>query len=181
MYYKNSTDQTLITLLKKNDHKAYTELYDRYAGILYAHALRKLNDREEAKDIVQELFTYLWLNRTTINIHGQISIYLYTAIRNRIIKIIAHKTVATRYVDFEMLQKRKSLPSDYLVRENQLKYLIEKEIDTLPPRIQEIFILSRKANLSHKEIASQLKISELTVKKQVSNALKVLRARLNLF
>lgn len=181
MYYKNNTDQTLVTLFKEGDHKAYSELYDRYSGVLYAHVLRRLNDREEAKDIVHELFTYLWVNRETIQIYGQFSGYLYTSVRNRVIKVIAHKTVVSRYVDVENLRKHKSLPSDFLIRENQLKRLIEKEVDALPPRMREVFVLSRESYLTHKEIACQLNISELTVKKQMSNALKVLRTRLGLF
>ena len=44
--------------------------------------------------------------------------------------------------------------------------------------MKEIFILSRKTNLSHKEIAEELGISDATVKKQVNNALKILRSKL---
>ncbi len=181
MYYKNNTDQTLLALFKEGDHKAYTELYARYSGVLYAHALRRLNDREEAKDIVHELFTYLWLNKDSIQIHGQFSGYLYTSVRNRVIKAIAHKAVALRYVNVEVSHKHGSLSSDFLIRENQLKHLIEREVSALPPRMREVFILSREAHLTHKEIANQLNISELTVKKQMSNALRVLRTRLDLF
>ena len=57
--------------------------------------------------------------------------------------------------------------------------IIETEIAALPSRTREIFELSRKENLSHKEIAAQLGISEQTVKKQVQNALKVIKPKLN--
>jgi len=51
----------------------------------------------------------------------------------------------------------------------------------LPPKMREIFELSRKEYLSHKEIAEKLGISEQTVSKQVSNALKILRTKLGFF
>lgn len=46
--------------------------------------------------------------------------------------------------------------------------------------MQEVFSLSRKGYLSHKEIAADLNLSEQTVKKQVNNALRILRTRLGL-
>jgi RNA polymerase sigma factor (sigma-70 family) len=67
------------------------------------------------------------------------------------------------------------------VREHQLSQLIEQEINQLPPKMREIFVLSRKHNLSHRQIAEQLDIAEPTVKKQVANALKILRTKLGLF
>lgn len=181
MHYKDNSDQFLLILLKEGDHYAYTELYNRYSGVLYAHALRRLKNREEAKDIIHELFTYLWVNRSVIEIQGQLSGYLYTSVRNRVIKVVSHKVVASKYIDMQQLKSHCDFSSDYLIRENQLNDIIEKEINSLPPRMQEIFILSRRGYLTHREIAYELNISELTVKKQVTNALKLLRTRLDLF
>jgi len=59
-----------------------------------------------------------------------------------------------------------------------LEVLIEKEIACLPSKMRQVFELSRKANLSHKQIATQLDLSEKTVKNQVNNALKVLKLKL---
>lgn len=179
-HYRDYSDHVLLNLLKDGNHHAYTELYNRYSGILYAHALRRLNDREEAKDIIHEIFTYLWVNRSTIEIQGHISGYLYTSVRNRVIKVVAHQTVASKYIDVQQFKIPNSFSSDYLIRENQLKDLIEKEIGSLPPRMREVFNLSRKGYLTHREIACELNISELTVKKQMTNALKLLRTRLDL-
>ena len=181
MYYKDSSERNLLALLKEGDHDAYTELYNRYSPVLYAHVLRRLKDREEAKDIIHELFTYIWVNRLTIDIEGHVSGYLYTSIRNRVIKVVAHKVVASKYIDVQQAKNHQHFSSDFLIRENQLRDLIEKEIECLPPRMQEIFVLSRKKYLSHREIAFELNISKLTVKKQVANAIKLLRTRLDLF
>jgi RNA polymerase sigma-70 factor (ECF subfamily) len=59
-----------------------------------------------------------------------------------------------------------------------MEELIEKEIAALPPKMREVFELSRKANLNYREISEKLNISDNTVKKQMSNALKILRSRL---
>lgn len=51
----------------------------------------------------------------------------------------------------------------------------------MPPRMREVFEMSRKQTMSYEEIAEQLGTSEETVKKQVSGALKVLRVKLGIF
>ena len=71
--------------------------------------------------------------------------------------------------------------TDFLVRENDLKALIEKEIHLLPPKMREVFILSRNKRMSHREIADVLAISEQTVSTHIKRALRVLRIRLGVW
>ncbi|MNY42390.1 RNA polymerase sigma factor [compost metagenome] len=66
------------------------------------------------------------------------------------------------------------------MREKQLKEIIEEEISALPARMQEIFRMSRFEQMSHKEIAEKLALSEQTVKDQVKKALRILRIKLGL-
>ena len=179
--YSNHTDTELATLLNEGDHQAYAIIYDRYKFLLYAHAYKKLQDREEARDVVQEVFVTLWNKREVINAQLNLSGYLYTALRNAILNIFAHKEVRTRYTDSMAVQYTNDYaPTDHRIRSQQLATLIDREIAALPAKMQEVFVLSRKAHLSRKEISSQLEISEATVDRQIANALKILRARLTL-
>src|ERR1700739_166896 len=92
-------DEELIKLLKQGDHRAYTEIYSRYSGLLYLHAYNKLRNREEVKDIIQELFTTLWVNRESLTLEHNLAGYLYQAIQNRILKLYAYKKVRSAYID----------------------------------------------------------------------------------
>lgn len=175
------SDAELMELLKQSDHKAYTTIYNRYKGVLYVHAYKRLGDREEAQDVIQELFTVLWNNRNEIQISTGLAGYLYSAVRNRVIKVISHKHVESSYIGFvKSYFQSSSSVTDHLIREKMLTAIIENEIDQLPVKMREIFQMSRKEHLSHKEIAEILDLSESTVKKQVSNALKILRGKLGL-
>jgi RNA polymerase sigma factor (sigma-70 family) len=58
--------------------------------------------------------------------------------------------------------------------------MVSKIVDQLPPRCKRIFIMSRVSGLSNREIAEQLAISKRTVETQISNALKVLREKLEI-
>src|SRR5690606_35003572 len=105
--------------------------------------------------------------------------YLYTSIRNKVLTAITHKSVKTNYeLSLKEVMETDFCITDHDVRESLLADIIESEVDSLPPKMQNIFNLSRKEHLSHLEIAEQLDISPATVKTQVNNALKFLRKKL---
>lgn len=177
--FQTLTDQELSALLKKGDEKAFTEIYERYHSLLYIYAHKKLNNKQEAEDIIQEVMTTLWNNRFDFSIQSSLPTYLFTAVRNRAFDLFSHKKVESKYI--ESLQdfiEDVGVQTDFLVRENDLKKLIEKETQALPPKMREVFQLSRNKNLKHKEIAKALNISEQTVSTQIKKALRILRIRL---
>lgn len=179
--YSTYTDQELVALLKQGEQLAFAEIYQRYKWVLYLHAMKRIGNREEAKDIVQELFTTLWDKREHLDLKGHLSGYLYTSIRNRIIKWISHSKVESSYIaSIKDAVNSGICITDYKVRENNLAAIIEKEINELPEKMRKVFLMSRKLQMSHKEIAEELGIEEATVKRQVSNALKILRIKLGL-
>ncbi|MCR8561977.1 RNA polymerase sigma-70 factor [Mucilaginibacter sp. BJC16-A38] len=180
--YNTLSDSELLQLLKESDHAAYTEIYQRYFHLLFVHAYKKLRDENQAKDIVQDIFASLWFKRESGIQGSNLGGYLYTAVRNRIFDLFAHDQVKSKYLDSlnEYMQTHSAIPTDYLVRENDLKKYIEKEIQALPPNMKLIFELSRKDNLTHKEIAEKLNTSENNVSKQLNNALRVLKTKLGI-
>lgn len=179
--YRSYSDSELAALLRSGDRAAFAEIYERFKGPLYVHAFHRLGDREETKDLLQQLFTTLWENRESLEIRGQLSGYLFTSVRNRVLKFVAHQQVSSAYIASVQasVQAADGL-TDRLVREKELLALIEQEIAALPPKMREIFELSRKQHLSNDEIAEQLGISEKTVRNQVNNALHTLRVKLGI-
>jgi len=177
---KSYTDQELVVRLAGGDHSAYTEIYDRYNGHLYLFAYKRLRDREEARDIIHETFLSLWSNCQNLSLVKSLPAYLYTAVRNRIINNITHQKIATRYIDSfrDYIETADTNNTDHLVRHNELLEFIEKEIASLPPKMRLVFELSRKTNLTRKEIAEELQISEETVKSHMHSALRILKVKL---
>jgi RNA polymerase sigma-70 factor, ECF subfamily len=178
-YYKHS-DAELIILVSGDDGEAFAEIYQRYKAPLFLHAYRILGNDEEAKDVLQELFATLWVRRNSIDLKTSLSSYLYKSVRNRIFDLIAHKRVEERYIhSLATFIEEGVCITDQQIREKELGEIIEKEVSLLPQKMREIFQLSRNEHLSYKEIAVELKISDKTVKKQVSNALNILREKLD--
>lgn len=174
-------DIELVELMSKGSEPAFLEIYHRYKGILYQFAYRRLQDQLEVDDIIQELFATLWVKRETLDLKTNVSGYLYAAVRNRILDIIAHKQVESVYIQsLQEFVDHGNAITDHRLRQNMLQELIEKEVANLPKKMREVFELSRKYHLSHKEISEKLEISEKTVKNQINNALKILRVKLGL-
>lgn len=176
--YKSCTDLQLLSLLRQGNNDAFTEIYDRYWGMLYRHARKVLYNDDEVNDIIQEIFLTLWSKGQDIELKGSLSSYLYAAVRNRIFNYLDHGKVKEKYISsLGAFLTKGEYTTDNLVRENELAALIEKEIASLPAKMREVFMLSRNENLSIKEIGEQLGIAESTVKNQVSKALKILKVK----
>ncbi|TCD01381.1 RNA polymerase sigma factor [Pedobacter psychroterrae] len=180
--YSRFSDLELTSFLVKGDHTAYEEIYNRYNALLYIHAYKKLHNREQAQDIVQEVFVTLWAKHKELLDIANMGGFLYTCIYHKILDLITHQNINEKHISqLSTYRRSENSNTDFLVRERQLTVIIEREIKELPPKMREVFELSRFRHMSHKQIAEQLDVSEETVKKQVKNALKILRTKLGLF
>ncbi|RZJ73771.1 MAG: RNA polymerase sigma-70 factor [Flavobacterium sp.] len=172
------SDNELVTHLKNGNHSAFSEIYNRYFYLMFVFAFKKLQDEELTKDFVQELFINLWSKRESISEDGKLSSYLYISMRSRILDYFVHQKVQHKYLDFlKTYQSTADEKTDYLIREKELSIYIDKQIQSLPPKMRHIFELSRKENLSNQEIAQKLEISESNVSSQIANTLKIFRTK----
>jgi RNA polymerase sigma-70 factor (family 1) len=179
--YDELSDQKLTELLSDEDRNAFAQIFKRYYRILLIHAYKKLEQLEVAEDVVQEVFSALWQKRDRISVSTNLSGYLYTSVKNRALDLIARKKTETRYVDsLKYFVESAVVLTDHLVREKQMKEIIEREISKLPSKMRRVFELSRNHHLSHKEIASELNLSEQTVTDQIKKALKILRTKVGM-
>lgn len=180
--YSNFSDADLIILLKHDDEYAYTEIFERYNEILLRHAYRILTDKDEINDVVQDVFLTLWQKRSTIEFKISLLSYLSVSVRNRIFDLLSHKKIMLKYaVSFNKFLVEGYNITDDEIRERELSKIIEKEIEHLPAKMKEVFLMNKKDGLSYKEIAARLNITDQTAKQQVYKALKILKPKLDSF
>ncbi|WP_336828414.1 RNA polymerase sigma-70 factor [Sphingobacterium multivorum] len=157
----------------------FTQLYEENWVKLYVHVFRMLDDRDEARDIVQEIFTNLWDRMERLEIEHSYHAYLFRSARNLVINRIASQDVGRKYEHYlEHAAPSLEIMPDELLREKELAAQIDQAIEKLPRKMALIFKKSRFEQRSYREIAAELEISEQTVKKQISNALTVLRKKI---
>lgn len=175
------TDQGLITAMKNGDQKAFEELYDRYWPEVYSMIYRRVNDREVTKDIVQDIFINLWLYRDRIMAERSLAPWLNVTARKQAIswyrKQLSTKQREGQYQDSEVLVP----PSSTEFEAKELQDLLDREIEKMPVNMKQSFQLSRYENKSIREIASELCLSEQTVRNNISMALERLRTQTRKF
>ncbi|MET4544731.1 RNA polymerase sigma-70 factor (ECF subfamily) [Pedobacter africanus] len=181
-FYSDYTDLQLAGLLSQGDRLAYTEIFERYSMLLIAHAYKLLADQDAANDVVQDVLLNLWQKRERLDLNTSLSAYLYTATRNRIFNRKSHQKIVDRYADTMIAYMEGThTNSDDFVREKELTAMIEKEIRALPEKMREVFILYKMEDLSYKEIADRLGITDRTARQQVYNALKILKTKIDIY
>ncbi|TDQ77959.1 RNA polymerase sigma-70 factor [Sphingobacterium yanglingense] len=175
--YPTYSEERLLQLIKADDYDAFEELYSRYFDLLYGYAYNVIRDKEVAKDIIQDIFTWFWENRQQWQLTSCKG-YLLTAVRFKTASYFRSAKVQESFT--QNLKNAPVLyPDESLELEvKELQQLIESLIQDLPDRCREIFQLSRFAYQSHKDIAKKLGISEKTVEAQITIALKKLRGSL---
>ncbi|TDQ73683.1 RNA polymerase sigma factor [Sphingobacterium yanglingense] len=177
-----TADKELVNKINKGDHRAFTELVNRYKEKLYRHAYRMIPDTEVCNDIIQDTFLAVWAIHEKWQITDSALPYLYQSVRNKILNHLSREEVSKRYIEsFQLLPQQGHCYTEEKILERELLNLIEERKSDLAPRTREIFELNREQHLTYKEIGQKLNISEKTAKKQVHNALKYLRAKLASF
>lgn len=180
MGIREKTDTELAVLLIHDDEAAFSELYVRYKDKLYYFCLHLLKSKEEANDIVQEIFIRIWESRSFINPDLSFSSFLYTMARNRImnyfrdldIDIKVKEIIASQKITTEETTESQIIDTEY-------QEILLAAIEQLPTQRQRIFNMSRIENMSHKEIATELNISVNTVQEHISEALKFIKIYFN--
>ena len=180
--YEKLTDFELTVLLKQGDAKAFDEVYHRYSKVLYGIAYNRLRNLSQSEDIVHDVLVSLWKNREFAEIEN----------------LKAYLATATKYMIFHEIKRIKKLPvagdelastdhvADHEDLEDRLHYknLLEvarQEVERLPGKCRLIFKYSRYENLTAKEIAEKLDLSQSTVENQINKAVVILRKKIKNF
>ena len=178
--YSLHTDTELISLLNKGDDSAFTEIYERYWEKMADYAIRLTRSEEEGADIVQEIFVSLWNRKEVLEVKGSLISYLIKSTRNLSLRYIEKNITKHNFLERFSVHMQDALTNfDDKISVKQLQDHIDGTVEKLPKKMRQIYILSRDEQLSHREIAQKLGIAETTVKKQISNALKILSGSLN--
>ena len=171
-----SSDQELSISLGAGSGTAFAEIYERYWSLLLSHAIKMLKDEEKAQDAVQDVFQMLWEKSPTLNIHTSLSSFLYTSLRYRILDKLKRDKIEDRFLNTLQTEIESGVSStDDAMAEKEFARKIEEGLNMLPPKMRTVFELSRMNDYSYREISKELNLSENTVKKQISNSLKILR------
>jgi RNA polymerase sigma-70 factor (ECF subfamily) len=162
------TDRDLYSL--------FESIFREHYGSLSNYAFSILRKREDAEDVVQDIFIKIWQNTPQVIETSQIKFYLITAVRNGCISFLrkqgrqAHVQPEDAHLhtlpDEPMAEKRK---------EPDIRLVVKEAFSLLPPQCAVVFKMSRFGKMTYQQIATELNISVKTVENQVGKALRIMR------
>ena len=174
--YTASSDLDLTHLIRQDDHKAFTVIYERYWKKMLLVAWNHSKDTTHAKDIVHEVFTGLWERRKSVDIHN-LSAFLATAVKFSVFKYYQREQqradLARKNYHFNELSNGEAR-LDALF----LQQFINGIVEQMPEKCRLVFRYSREMGLKNREIADKINITEKGVEANLTRALKILRDEL---
>lgn len=172
-------DYLAVENLKKGDIKAFDDLFSKYSSRLLSFSFKYLKSNEEAEEVVQEVFLYIWDKREGLKPEQSFNSYIFTIAYNIIRKYFLKKARDNSFKDdliYSLLQPENKL--DQVIDYKFLLEKVESYINALPKRRKEIFIKRKYEGLSVKQIAEELQISPNTVENQLASAQKQIQNEL---
>jgi RNA polymerase sigma-70 factor, ECF subfamily len=180
------TEKQIVDSINKGEIDMFHYLYKEYFPSLCIYARNFTKNKEIAEEVVQDVFLSLWEQQGHLNIESSLKSFLFVSVRNGSLNHLKHLKVVNKFNEYytQLLKDAQELfnvsqeSGDSLMIANELEEKINKEIDLLPERCREIFIMSRFDCIKHQEIAEKLGVTINTVHRQTSIALEKLRLAL---
>lgn len=161
--------------LKNNNTGAFEDLFRTLYADLVAYAQTIVQREHVAEGVVQEVLLRLW-KRDDWDQSDDVTAYAYRSVHNRALNAVRNRRPSAQASDTEGADDlRGYVPVDQQVHTSQLREAVERAIRQLPNRRRQIFLLSRRHDLTYAQIAEALDISERTVETQIRRALQTLR------
>ena len=182
MNMQTDSDALLVTKLKEGNKFAFEALYEKYSAKLYNSIVLLVYDKSTAKDITQSCFLTIWEKRNNLDSEKSFTAYLYTIARNMVYKETERLLLHNKFVENKLNTEVEPFEEDAI---NMDVSLLEKQIElllqNLPDISQKIFHLKREEELSNKEIATRLGLTERAVEAHFYRTMKLLKEELRKF
>lgn len=175
-----NSEYDLLDRLRKGDHEAFTQLYEKYSVLLIPTILRLLKSQELTQELLQKLFIKIWDSREQINPEKSFKAYIYRIAQNMVYYSFREDSRQKRLLDFVISQKSEGyshIEEDLINKE--MDELVKAAIEKLPPKRKEVYLLFRYEEKTYKEISDLLHISTSTINDHLQKANKFLRDELN--
>lgn len=172
--------------LKSGSEKAFRIIMDQWYSRLFNFANGYLNNRENTREVLQDVFLRLWDHRTKLSEDTVLNAYLFTLTRNRCIDLIRREKLMMQFrtdkqEEYKRLSENFEALSDPILDDifaMEIQAEINRAIEQLPEQCRKVFTLSRTNGLKNKTISEILELSEKTVESHLTKALKTIRLTL---
>ncbi len=170
------SDEELIIRIREGERPAFAEAYHRYVSSLLRYVTGRIGSREEAEEMVQDVFVSLWARHDSLTI-SSLRHYLFSSVKYKIIRHISHSRVRKKYEEhYRLFETVYENVEEHERDPERIRLLLEKGLAQLPERCRAALKLRLGENLSNSDIAMRMNISKGTVENYMVTALQHLRS-----
>lgn len=157
------------------DIQKLNKLFEMFQPALFSYCNHLIHSEEDAREIVNDVFINIWNKRSELNLDETLKAYLYAGVKNRAFNHLRDKKQV--YTPLSDISEKESniVPITEHLQALETEKLVFALIDQLPEKCRQIFIMSRRDNLTYKQIAELLEINIKTVENQISIAIKFIK------
>lgn len=184
---RNDMDELSADLLARfraGDESAFEAMFRAYAAPLCDFAMYFTRSREQATEVVHDVFLLVWARRDRLDVRTNLRAYLYRATRNRALEVRRRDTFFRRWVERTTVEQADDesarlapTPHEQFERDEQAAAL-RRAIDALPERRRMVLLLRWRDGMRNEQVAELMGISVKTVENQITQALRTLREQL---
>lgn len=180
--YNTYKDEDLLFCIKQDDENAYTELYNRYWKRMFWQIAKKVDSSAIAEELVQDIFTDIWVRRHQISIRISVVAYLSAAVKYKVMNTQAKQHHELAYKQYQEFTQKTAVDAveQYLSFE-ELREQLERQLALLPEKCSLSFKLCRQEGLSQKEVALQMKTTPKAIERNIARAIKSLSVSMRQF
>lgn len=166
----------LLIRISEDDESAFRDIYTIYAPKVYTFALKLTASAASAEEMVQEVFLKIWVHRKGLPSVTYFPSYLYTVSRNLGFNMLKRLAVEQRAkaVFAQNLAPAKNETEEAVIFEDY-KYILARAVELLPPQQKLVYGLCHLEGLKYNEAAKKLRISPLTVKSHMQQAIRAIK------
>ena len=170
----------LMQQFRAGSEDAFTTVYRHLYQRVYWFAKKFIAETEDARDLTAETFVQLWQLNNTFPTIDAVAAFLYVTVRNKCYNLLKHRQMKAGRREELLRQLNEREEGDFFEELVQLQLVrrIYAEVDKLPPRMKDIFLLSYRDGLKPAEIAELLQIKAQTVINQRVTAVRLLQLAL---
>lgn len=174
--YKDIDEKKLIQRLSECDEMAFEILFYRYRGKVANFVKRSIPPQIDLEETVHEIFLRIWINKEKLDANFPFGPYLFQVARNIVIDELRKNIKYSIYLHDDKFPSDFSVnDTDFKIEDRELQGWFKTILEKLPEKRRDIFMMNRFDDLSYRDIASKLNISENTVDTQIRRALQYFR------
>lgn len=169
------SDHIILSALSHGNEKAFDCIFEQLYPKIKFFVTGLTGNEEEAENITQDIFMWLWIKRERLESIENFDSYIYAMAKNAGLNFIKKSLLKGSQLSEDVQQIPSEDSQEDTLYYKELESIIEKEIDKMPRQRRQVFEMSREEGLSNTEIAEKLGISKRTVETHISLALGDLR------